>query len=92
METERLAKAKIELTTTSIETLERTIERWNLILNQVFADLIKIIEPIDLKALCQRAAKETPMVTVCIVDMAKAEALDSLGEGDTGVELIERYF
>jgi hypothetical protein len=59
--------------------------------NEVFADMMALNKPIDLESLHQNANQEVSRVMAYIVDMAKAEALDCLGEREAGVKLVERY-
>ena len=46
---------------------------------------------IDLEVSRQNASREANQLITYIVDMAKAEALDCLGEREEGVRLVERY-
>lgn len=55
--------------------------------NEIFADLFQLSNRIDLETVRQRAKHRTSYT----VDMAKAEALDSLGEREEGIKLVERY-
>ena len=59
--------------------------------NEVLADLFKLSERIDLEAIHQKDAQKSKYRLGYIIDMAKAEALDSLGEGEEGIKLVERY-
>jgi hypothetical protein len=59
--------------------------------NEVFADMMALSERIDLEALRQSVGKEATQQISYIVDMAKAEALDLLGDQKTAVELAERH-
>ena len=61
------------------------------IFNEVFTDLFQLSERIDLEAIRQSARQRAKARMAYIVDMAKAEALDSLGESGEGVKLVERY-
>lgn len=49
------------------------------------------IERLDLEALRQNAIKVSPQPMAYIIDMAKAEALDSLGQEEEGIKLAEKY-
>jgi hypothetical protein len=46
---------------------------------------------IDLDILRKSASKEVNQLVVYIVDMAKAEALDCLGDREAAVKAAERY-
>jgi hypothetical protein len=59
--------------------------------NVSFADEKGLFEAIGLEPIRTNANQEVNRVMAYIVDMAKAEALDCLGEGDKGVGLVERY-
>jgi len=45
----------------------------------------------DLKALEQRAGKQARLQIDYLMDMAKVEALDALGENRKAVELLDRH-
>ena len=46
---------------------------------------------IDLEQVRKSAGKKTTEQTAYLVDIAKAEALDALGEREAGIRLAERY-
>ena len=70
-----------------IQDLEKTLVNFN----KSVADRLDNGSQLDLQAIRQCADKPTIRQMAYIVDMAKAEALDSLGEGEEGVKLVERY-
>jgi hypothetical protein len=59
--------------------------------NEVFADTSELSERINLEAVRQSASMETTKQVLYIVDMAKAEALEALGDQKTAVELAGRH-
>jgi hypothetical protein len=59
--------------------------------NEVVVDLFGLGERIDLGAIGQDTGQQGKYRLGYIIDMAKAEALDSLGEGKEGIKLVERY-
>ena len=59
--------------------------------NGFFVDLMHLSERIDLDALRQNGIKEANPQIAYLVDMAKAEALDCLGDEQAAVKLAERY-
>ncbi len=54
--------------------------------NEFFAESMHLCEKIDLEALRQNATKEANRMIAYIVDMAKAEALDCLGDEKAAVK------
>ena len=48
-------------------------------------------DTMDLEAIRQGAGKAVPQQTSYLVDMAKAEALDTMGEEQSALEILERY-
>ncbi len=67
--------------------IETTLNKFN----SAFADEESFYKPLDLEAIRNNAYQETSRVLAYIVDMAKAEALDCLGEREAGVKLVEKY-
>ena len=59
--------------------------------NGFFADTVELSGRIDLEALRQSASKEATQQLAYIVDMAKADALDAVGEYRAALEMVERY-
>jgi hypothetical protein len=59
--------------------------------NASFVKTFQYFLPLKLEAIRAKAAKEMHRVIAYIMDMAKAEALECLGKGKAGVELVEKY-
>jgi hypothetical protein len=59
--------------------------------NELYVDLFHLSDRLDLEAIRQDAGQQRKYRLSYIIDMAKAEALDSLGEREEGVKLVERY-
>ncbi len=51
----------------------------------------KSVEQIDAVAISHEAAEAAPDLQAYIVDMAKAEVLDSMGEGQAAAEIVKRH-
>ena len=66
---------------------ETTISNYN----GFFVDLMRLSERIDIEALRQNGFKAANPQIAYVVDMAKAEALDCLGEEKAATKLAERY-
>jgi hypothetical protein len=60
-------------------------------LNASFVETFQYYQPLGLKAIRDYATKEVNRVMAYIVDMAKDETLDCLGDREEGVKLVERY-
>jgi hypothetical protein len=59
--------------------------------NGFFDDIMHLSERIDMDTLRQNGFKESNPQIAYLVDMAKAEALDCLGDEQAAVKLVERY-
>jgi len=59
--------------------------------NELYVDLFRLTEQIDLVTISQNARQQSKYRLGYIIDMAKAETLESLGEREEGVKLVERY-
>ncbi len=59
--------------------------------NDFFVDTMQLSERIDLEALHRAASEQAKQLMAYIVDMAKAEALDCLGDREAGIKLAEKY-
>jgi hypothetical protein len=59
--------------------------------NASFVKTFQYFPLMELEAIHSNAIKEMSQVMGYVLDRAKAEALDCLGEGKAGVELVERY-
>jgi hypothetical protein len=59
--------------------------------NEVLVDILGLGEQIDLEVIRQKDAQQCKYRLGYIIDMAKAEALDGLGEREEGKKLVERY-
>lgn len=66
---------------------ENTVKEFN----STFVETFNYYQPLAIAAIRDNANKEVNRVMAYIVDMAKAEALDCLGDRDAGVKLAERY-
>lgn len=70
-----------------IKEAEKTVDNFNCL----FDDETELLERMDLEPLRQSANKVAAQQMVYIVDMAKAEALDAMGERQASIELAGRY-
>ena len=52
---------------------------------------MELYKPLDFAAIRDNADRETSRVMAYIVDMAKCEALDCMGEEEAATKLAERY-
>lgn len=58
---------------------------------QPVSDSLELFKPLDLEAIRSSARLQSSQVVTYIVDLAKAEALDCLGDSKTAMNLAERY-
>lgn len=59
--------------------------------NSSFHDLHNLFEPLELEVLRTKAAQQCTPILTYIVEMAKVEALDNLGDEDAARKIAERY-
>jgi hypothetical protein len=59
--------------------------------NSSFAEGMELFKPLDLEALRSEAQTQASQVVIYIIDSAKVEALDCLGDTETAMKLAERY-
>jgi hypothetical protein len=78
-----VAKELADITTEA----ETTVSNFN----NGFPDPKEPFSPIDLETLRQNAGKQTGQIIAYIVDMAKVEALDCMGDEKTARELAQQY-
>ena len=70
-----------------ITSAETTVSNFN----EFFAELMELSERIDIEALRQNGINEANPQIAYLVDMAKAHALDAMGEEDAATQIVERY-
>ena len=70
-----------------ITSAETTVNNFN----EFFVELMKLSERIDIEALRQNGINEANPQIAYLVDMAKAHALDAMGEEDAATQIVERY-
>ena len=70
-----------------ITSAETTVSNFN----EFFAELMELSERIDIEALRQNGINEANPQIAYLVDMAKAHALDAMGEEDAATQIVDRY-